>query len=85
MYRPNILFWRTSKGAEVDFVIETPRTLIPVEVKSRRALRVSDARHLVSFMRDYGEAVPAGVIIHGGRDTYWLTERALALPWHQAI
>ncbi|WP_419161727.1 ATP-binding protein [Candidatus Palauibacter sp.] len=85
LYRPNILFWRTSKGAEVDFVIETPRTLIPVEVKSRRALRVSDARHLVSFMRDYGEAVPAGVIIHGGRDTYWLTERALALPWHQAI
>ena len=25
-HRPNILFWRTSKGAEVDFVIETPRT-----------------------------------------------------------
>ena len=84
-HRPNILFWRTSKGAEVDFVIETPRMLVPVEVKSRGQLRVSDARHLGSFMRDYGEAVPAGVIIHGGRDTYWLAERVLAVPWREVI
>ncbi len=84
-HRPNILFWRTSKGAEVDFVIETPRALIPVEVKSRQQLRVADARHLTTFMRDYGDAVPAGVIIHGGRDTYWLTERVLAVPWNRAI
>ena len=84
-HRPNVLFWRTSKGAEVDFVIETPRTLVPVEVKSRRQLRVSDARHVVTFMRDYGEAVPAGVIIHGGRDMYWLTERVLAVPWHRTL
>ncbi len=84
-HRPNILFWRTSKGVEVDFVIETPGTLIPVEVKSRRQLRVSDARHLASFTRDYGEAVPAGVIVHGGRDTYWLTERVLAIPWRRVI
>lgn len=83
--RPNILFWRTSKGIEVDFVIETPGALVPVEVKSRRQLRISDARHLASFMRDYGEAVPAGVIVHGGRDTYWLTERILAIPWRRAI
>lgn len=84
-HRPNVLFWRTSKGAGVDFVIETPQTLVPVEVKSRRQLRVSDARHVVGFMRDYGEAVPAGVIIHGGRETYWLTEHVLAVPWQQTI
>ncbi len=48
-------------------------------------LRVADARHLATFMRDYGDAVPAGVIIHGGRDTYWLTERVLAVPWNRAI
>ena len=84
-HRPNILFWRTSKGAEVDFVIVTPRALIPVEVKSRQQLRVADARHLAIFMRDYGDAVSAGVIIHGGRDTYWLTERVLAVPWNRAI
>ncbi|MFN3566909.1 MAG: DUF4143 domain-containing protein, partial [Burkholderiaceae bacterium] len=37
--RPGILYWRTADGAEVDFVIETPRRLLPIEVKtSMRAL-----------------------------------------------
>ena len=79
--RPNILFWRTSKGAEVDFVIETPRRLIPIEVKASRTAKVSHARHLGAFMDEYGTQAPAGVLIHGGRDAYWLSERVLAVPW----
>ncbi|MDN8969193.1 DUF4143 domain-containing protein, partial [Staphylococcus aureus] len=30
--RPEILYWRTASGAEVDFVIETPKRLLPIEV-----------------------------------------------------
>ena len=83
--RPNILFWRTSKGAEVDFVVETPRELIPVEVKSGRAARVADARHLETFMSEYGDRVPAGVLVYGGSETYWLSKRVLAVPWYAII
>ncbi len=32
--RAEILFWRTTKGAEVDLVIETGRRLLPMEVKA---------------------------------------------------
>ena len=83
--RPNILFWRTSKGAEVDFVIETPQALVPMEVKSSRTVRVSDARHLQTFMDEYGDRVPAGILTYAGRRTYWLTDRVLAVPWHVVI
>ena len=83
--RPNILFWRTSKGAEVDFVIEARQTLIPVEVKSSRTVRVADARHLDTFMDEYGDRVRAGVLVYVGRETYWLTDRVLAVPWHVVI
>ena len=83
--RPNILFWRTSQGAEVDFVIETPRELIPVEVKSSRTVRVSDARHLDTFMSEYGDRVRAGLLLYGGRATYWLNKRVLAVPWNAII
>ncbi len=83
--RPNILFWRTSKGAEVDFVVETPKELLPVEVKSSRTVRVSDARHLDTFMSEYGDKVRAGVLIYAGRETHWLNERVLAVPWHVII
>ncbi|MXV94456.1 MAG: ATP-binding protein [Gemmatimonadetes bacterium] len=79
--RPEVLFWRTSKGAEVDLVIETPGRLIPVEVKGRPMLRVSDARHLKTFMRDYRDEAPAAVVIYAGRETYWLTDGVLAVPW----
>ena len=83
--RPNILFWRTSKGAEVDFVIETPRDLIPVEVKSSVTVRVSDARHLDTFMSEYADRVRKGVLVYAGQETYWLTDRVLAVPWHVII
>ena len=79
--RPNILFWRTSKGAEVDFVIETPRELIPLEVKSSRSVRLSDARHLEMFIAEYPGQARAGVLLYAGRETYWLNERVLAVPW----
>ena len=83
--RPEILFWRTSKGAEVDLVIEASDLLVPVEVKSRGVVRVSDARHLKTFMDDYGTRVPAGVLVYGGRETYWLTDRVLAVPWNAVL
>ena len=35
--RPEVLYWRTATGLEVDFVIETPQRLLPVEVKASRA------------------------------------------------
>ena len=83
--RPNILFWRTSKGAEVDFVVETPRRLIPVEVKSSRSVRLSDARHLEMFISEYPDQARAGVVLYAGRETYWLSERVLAVPWYAII
>ena len=83
--RPNILFWRTSKGAEVDFIIETPRELVPVEVKSSRSVRLSDARHLDMFIAEYLDQARAGVLLYAGHDTYWLNERVLAVPWYAII
>ena len=83
--RPEVLFWRTSKGIEVDLVIETRGALVPVEVKSRQTLRVSDARHLRTFLRDYDDQSPAGVMVYAGRETYWLTDRVLAVPWDTVL
>ncbi len=78
--RPNILFWRTSKGAEVDLVIETPTGLLPIEVKAAASVRTDDARHLSTFLDEYADKASAGILIYTGSDTYWLTERVLAVP-----
>ena len=36
-------------------------------------------------MGDYGDRVPAGIVVYTGRETHWLTYRVLAVPWHVVI
>jgi len=84
-HRPNVLFWRTSKGAEVDLVIETPHALLPIEVKDTPSVRTDDARHLRTFLAEYPDKASAAVLLYAGEDLYWLTEKVLAVPWSRVI
>jgi len=78
--RPNLFFWRTAGGAEVDFVIEQSRRLLPVEVKSSTRLRLADVRHLETFLADYGERAPFGIVLHDVSHPHRITRRIVALP-----
>jgi len=84
-HRPNILFWRTSKGAEVDLIVETPNRLLPIEVKTAASVGLSDARHLRTFMEEYPDQTPAGLLVYGGSETYWLTDEILVVPWTDVL
>lgn len=79
--RPEILFWRTAAGQEVDFVIETPKRVLPVEVKASSRVTPSDAKGLEAFLYEYDDLTQGGLLLHGGTDTYPLTRRVLAAPW----
>ena len=81
---PNVLYWRTAGGAEVDFVVELPDRLLPIEVKASRRVNHKDARHLLTFLEDYPKA-PAALLLYDGNDTYWLDRRILATPWHRVF
>ncbi len=79
--RPNVLFWRTSSGAEVDLVIESPNgSLVPIEAKADAKVRGADAKGLHAFMAEYPKTAPAGLLIYGGSETYWISNRVLAVP-----
>lgn len=80
---PQILYWRTATGQEVDFVIETPKRLLPVEVKAAARVAPGDARGLEAFLDEYGSAADGGLLLHGGSETFPLTRRVLAAPWWQ--
>lgn len=80
-----ILYWRTTKGAEVDFVIETRRRLLPIEIKASRRLAYGDARHVRTFLEEYPDLAPAGLVLYNGADVFWLADRVLAMPWWRVI
>nr|CBH38792.1 conserved hypothetical protein [uncultured archaeon] len=52
-----IHFWRTTAKAEVDFVIEMPDNLIPIEVKFKPFVKEKVPKGLISFIRTYSPAL----------------------------
>jgi predicted AAA+ superfamily ATPase len=51
-----ISYWRTSTGAEVDFVVYGPNGLWAIEVKNSDRIRPEDLKGLAAFKNDYPEA-----------------------------
>jgi len=76
-----VLYWRTATGEEVDFVIETGNTLLPIEVKATERPRTGDVKHLLSFREEYGRRCRAGLLLHNGTNIDWLAGGILAAPW----
>jgi predicted AAA+ superfamily ATPase len=83
--RPEIAYWRTATGEEVDLVIEAGERLLPIEVKAAARPRLSDAAHLRSFRREYGTRSRAGLLLHAGTVTEWLAPDVLAVPWWRVV
>ena len=42
--------WRTASGAEVDAILETPKELIPIEIKQTASPSRDYARYVETFM-----------------------------------
>jgi uncharacterized protein len=83
--RPAILYWRTSSGDEVDFLIERKGKLLPIEVKATENPGYNDSKGLRAFKDEYGADVLGGLLLHGGEKTYWVAEAVLAAPWWKVI
>ena len=63
-----IYFWRSTTGAEVDFVFYGKNQFIAIEVKATRKLRPNDFKGLQSFSEDYPQAKK--IILYGGSERY---------------
>jgi len=76
-----VSFWRSVSGAEVDFVWQSPREDVPIEVKWTARPRASDARHLEVFLSEYPRRARRGLLVCRAERAERLTERVLAVPW----
>jgi len=83
--RAEILYWRTTKGAEVDFVIERGSDMLPVEVKSSSRVGLGDVKNLRVFLDEYSHRAKGGLLLYTGDDVFWLTDRILAVPWWRVV
>ncbi len=82
---PEVMYWRTASGDEVDFVVEWRGRLLPIEVKSTARPSLSDARGLRAFRAEYGSASRAGLLLHTGSQVAWIADGIIAAPWWKVL
>jgi predicted AAA+ superfamily ATPase len=83
---PGVFHWRTHDQIEVDFVVELPTgRLLPVEVEASPKPQWRDLTGLRVFLDEYADLAIGGLVLHGGEDTYRLSERIVATPWWRVM
>lgn len=83
--RPELFYWRTTTGEEVDFVVEHQARLLPVELKATDKPRLADARGLTAFRKEYPTESLPGLLLHTGKEVSWIAEGVLAVPWWKVV
>ena len=78
---PQLYFWRTSTGVEVDLVVDTGEALVPIEVKLSSTPTPTMARGIEAFRRDIGPRASRGFLVHPGGSSLPLGPAATALPF----
>jgi predicted AAA+ superfamily ATPase len=78
--KPAVCHSRTASGREADFVVEHGRRMLPIEVKSARAVRVDDARELDALCAASAGRAPFGLLLHDGPEAFRLTRTTIAVP-----
>lgn len=77
---PDLFFYRTSAGMEIDFLLAGEKTLLPIEVKSSDRITYADGRALESFMKENKKAAPLGIIVYHGKELKSIRENIWAIP-----
>jgi hypothetical protein len=80
---PQVYFWRTIAGSEVDIVVEHGSELVPIEVKLSATPRPAMATALKTLKDDLGDQVASGYVVHPGDVSLPLDSGITALPFSE--
>lgn len=85
MPRPEVLYWRTVAGVEVDFVLEMGETLVPIEVKAGSRASPSDSAGLNAFLKEHEGQAKHGILLHTGTRGARISRNVWAIPLAVAL
>ncbi len=79
MVHPELFFWRTQAGAEVDLLIRDGRKILPIEVKLGAAVDLRSIAGLRQCMTDLG--LKRGWVITSGTEPRTISPGIELVPW----
>ncbi|RZD14251.1 MAG: ATP-binding protein [Candidatus Acidulodesulfobacterium ferriphilum] len=75
---PEIYFYKSASGLEVDFIIKAKGFILPIEVKSTQKVNYADGRGIESFLKEY--KIPLGIIVYQGKEITEIRKNVFAVP-----
>ncbi len=78
---PQVYFWRTSSGTEVDFILDIGAKLVPIEVKVSATPRPPMAAGITAFRAAPDKKAAPGYVVHPGDIHLPLAPGVTALPF----
>jgi predicted AAA+ superfamily ATPase len=78
---PQVYFWRTATGVEVDIIVDSEGKLIPLEVKLSATPRPAMADGIKVFHQDFPSKMAPGYVITSGDIRLPLGKDISALPF----
>jgi predicted AAA+ superfamily ATPase len=80
---PELYFYRTAAGLEVDFLLASERGIIPIEAKSSERVTTADGRSVETFMAEHPNAAKVGLVIYPGDEVVELRRNVWGVPdWY---
>ena len=76
--RPSFCYYRTQNKAEIDLVIETSKSLIPVEIKTSSSFKKDHILNMKKFMEEY--QCKFGLLINNGSEIREIAEKIYQIP-----
>lgn len=76
--RPSFYYYRTQNQAEIDLVIETTKSLIPIEIKTSSSFKKDHIANLKSFIDEYN--CNYGLLINNGSEPRQIADKIYQVP-----
>ena len=77
---PNLYYWRTSDGSEVDLIVDAQGKLIPLEIKQTETSNPKMAKEILSFQQIFKNKAGKGYVIYSGNMVLPLEKDVIAFP-----
>jgi len=71
-------YYRTRGGAEIDFIIEGPFGILPIEIKYGVGTKIKQLTALSQFVEEH--KLPYGMVINQSEKISWLTPKIVQVP-----
>lgn len=80
---PDLYFYRTAAGLEVDFLLVGEQGILPIETKSSERVTSADGRSVETFLAEHPKAAKVGLVVYPGDEVIELRRNVWGIPdWY---